>query len=96
MGVLRVGGGPQVIQECETQLVVVHKERFHTECRRMIEDRLLDDLARTYNLLSRTAKGLDPMLESFKEAIESVGTTAIQLLGDSIIKVRRRGPVSLC
>ena len=77
-----------MIQECETQLVIAHKDRFYAECQRMIEERRMEDLARTYSLLSRTARGLEPMLDSFRETIVTVGERAVQLLGDSAAKVR--------
>jgi len=76
-----------VVQECEHELIVVHEARFHAECQRVIQERRMDDLARTYNLLSRTTHGLRPMLASFMECVTAVGLEALEALGETAIKV---------
>jgi hypothetical protein len=76
-----------VLKVCEAALLVAHRDRFHAESRRLLEERQQDDLMLMHRLLSRTQRGLDPMLVSFRETVVTVGLAAIKNAGDAVAKV---------
>ena len=65
-----------------------HTDRFYSECQRMVEERAVDDLARTYKLLSRSPRLLHPMLQSFASTVTAVGLEAVAPQGDAAAKAR--------
>jgi len=67
-----------LIGKCEKVLIEVHVESIWAEFQHLLEDDKIDDLTRMYNLLSRIAKGLDPLRQILEKHVQNVGLQAVQ------------------
>jgi cullin 1 len=75
-----------LIARCERVLIEKHIETLRTDFQNMLSNDKIEDLTRMYNLLSRIARGLDPLRATFEKHVTQVGKQAIQQVAKTAIK----------
>lgn len=75
-----------LITRCERVLIEKHMETLRADFQNMLSNDKIEDLTRMYNLLSRIARGLDPLRTTFEKHVTQVGKQAIQQVVKTAIK----------
>jgi len=76
----------ELIQKCDRVLINKHIDVIRADFQNMLDDDKIDDLTRMYKLLSRVARGLDPLRTIFEKHVTNVGKQAIQTVVKTAIK----------
>jgi len=91
----------ELIAKCDKVLIEKHQNTLWDEFQKLLEDDKVEDLTRMYNLLSRTAKGLDPLRNILEKHVQTIGSQTVEaaasaaindpkLYVDSLLKVYKK------
>jgi len=69
---------PELISKSDKVLIEKHMETIWAEFQHLLEDDKIEDLTRMYTLLSRVAKGLDPLRAILEKHVQNIGTQTVQ------------------
>eukprot|EP01112_Ceratiomyxa_fruticulosa_P003138 TRINITY_DN1351_c0_g4_i1.p1 TRINITY_DN1351_c0_g4~~TRINITY_DN1351_c0_g4_i1.p1 ORF type:complete len:768 (+),score=165.40 TRINITY_DN1351_c0_g4_i1:391-2694(+) len=75
----------ELVSKCDRVLIERHVERMWNEFQSLLQDDKVDDLARMYSLLSRIARGLEPLRTTMEKHVQNVGLDAISNIGSAAL-----------